>query len=934
MHDLLVQRMARLDEAWREHGCEPAHGAWRRTLERIVLASDFAFEALRREPPWAVDELPAQIVDTAPLAQRAARVDDPDDASASAALRALRRRENVRLIARDVLGYDSVEATLAGSTALAEHCLSVALAHAGRALSERFGTPRSAAGEVQQLVIIGMGKLGGAELNFSSDVDLIFTFAEAGETDGARVLANEDYFVRLGQRVIQLLSEVTAEGFCQRVDMRLRPFGSVGRMALSFAAMEQYYQREGRDWERYAWIKARPVAGDVAAGERLLAQLRPFVYRRYLDFTAIDGLREMKRLIDAEVERRELAQHIKLGPGGIRELEFMVQLVQLVRGGREPRLRTASFAKALAVSVDAGFFAADQGARLSRAYAFLRRLENRLQMLRDEQTHELPDDALTRARIAISLGYANWDELVAALDAERDIVARAFAETLQPERTAPVDAARDWQQPWRALLAGQSQQLPEPFGASEASAALAGFAQGALVRALDARARARLDALLPELLEACARSRAPQAALQRVAALLAAIVGRPTYLALLHERPAARERLIDVCARSAWLAERVCAHPLLLDDLLDARVSDARESASVAALFARARAGVEAGDVEQELAALVDVRQSVQFRLGLQWLTRGEDADDTARALAGLADATLNEVLSLAWRENIAQCGALPDCAPGAGFAVLGYGSLGGAELGFASDLDLVFVYDAAFSDVQSAGPRMLEGSRWFARLAQRIVHWLTTPARAGALYAVDMRLRPDGAKGLLVTTADAFAEYQRERAWVWEHQALVRARVCAGDVELGARCMNARASVLMGRRDPAALCAEVARMRERWRAELDRGGSARFDLKQGRGGLVDLEFLLQALVLEHSHAHPALLASTRTRDVLHALHEVGVLGEHEGAALAAAHDALLARALDCTLDAKARVVPCDAELDAHAEAIAHLWGRCVVARA
>ncbi len=904
----------RITAACHESGIAAPTPALRARLEPVVAVSDFVVDTLVRWPQ-AIATLDA-LIDDPSLPNT--RFDAPwpavDDAHAMAALRRFRRLEGVRIVARDVLGVDDVPATLRALTDLAECCLERALVHLEAGFVARFGTPRAPDGTPQRLVVIGMGKLGGGELNFSSDIDLILGFREAGASDGARPLDNEDWFARLGQRLVHLLGEITADGFSHRVDLRLRPFGSTGRIALSFAAMEQYYQREGRDWERYAWIKARPVAGDRVAGAQLLESLRPFVYRRYLDFNAIDGLRTMKAMIDAEVARRELEDDVKLGPGGIREIEFIVQLVQLTRGGREPTLRTPSLHAALDAAVAAGHLDAALVASLRDDYHALRWVENRLQMLADQQTHRLPADPASRERLAQGLGHPNWDTFTTWLAAVRTRVAAAFGETLAPARTqaSETSVAPDWV---RAALDARIAPLPVPFGES-ARAALATLVQALAHRALETRTRARLERLLPALAQASLATGDPDATLARGLALVAAVIGRTTYLALLDERPRAMARVIEVFARSVLLADRVIAHPLLLDDLLDARIDAAWPDA--AALKTTAMAAIRIDDPEAALVALTEFRQSAQFRLGLAWLARRDPAPVLAGRLADVADAVLIALTRLAAREVVAAHGKIADTEDDtAGFAVIGYGSLGGRELGFSSDLDLVFIYDGALATRESRGRRPLDGTRFMAKLAQRLVHWLGTPTRAGRLYEVDTRLRPDGSKGILVSSFEAFAEYQRERAWVWEHQALVRARPVAGDPALCARIRGLRDAVLAAPRaaDPHP---EIARMRARWRAHLDRSDAARLDLKQGPGGLVDIEFIAQAAVL----AAPAGAATppagwpTDTRALLAALAATGRLEPSLAAKLIEAHAALLARALDATLDAAPRLVERDPELD------------------
>jgi glutamate-ammonia-ligase adenylyltransferase len=899
---VLVDRaLARLAERAPGALASPAR---REALGRLALCSDFAIDTLYRQP-----ELLATL--DAPFAAPP-ELTAGHEADWPARLRRWRAAESTRLVWRDLRGVDSVDATLAGSSRIADAALQSGLAALSSSLAERHGVVRDAAGREQSMVVFGLGKLGGRELNFSSDVDLVYAFPEHGQSDGARPLDAEAWFTRLGQRLAQLLGEVTADGFCHRVDLRLRPFGASGRLVLSFGAMEQYFQREGRDWERYAWIKARPVAGDLVAGESLLESLRPFVYRRYLDYSALDGLREMKSLIAAEVQRRELAEDLKLGPGGIREVEFLVQALQLIRAGREPALRGRSLLPTLAALADAGHVAQATADRLAAAYRALRRLENRVQMLGDQQVHALPDDPLARLRIARALDYADTAAMLEELDGHRSVVAEEFAGLLEARRhrRAPANALVDY---WRALPDGGNAQVLADAGFADAAgqdAALRDFARTPAVRALSGRGRQRLDSVLPELLGAAARSEAPDASLPRGLALLQAITRRTSYLALLEEQPAAMARLADVTARSALLSERLAAHPLLLDELLDSRAAGpVPDEAQVAALVA---AVPHAGDTEAALNALNELRQAIGFRVGLATLGQRLPAGDAAHRLAALAEGLLVATLDVAEADIIAAHGRVP----GAGLAVLGYGSLGGRELGFGSDLDLVFLHDAPV-DASSDGPRPLDAGRYFARLAQRLVSLLGTVTGAGKLYEVDVRLRPDGAKGMLVSSVESFADYQRQRAWTWERQALVRARPIAGAARVQAAFEAIREDTLRQPRDHATLRADVVAMRRRMRAELDRSHAGRFDLKQGEGGLVDLEFLVQALVLEHAAAQPSLVAPRGTPLLLAALGEAGVLPSDEVAALLQAHALMLGLGLDCTLDQRPRLVPPDDSLDA-----------------
>ncbi|MEO8670652.1 MAG: bifunctional [glutamate--ammonia ligase]-adenylyl-L-tyrosine phosphorylase/[glutamate--ammonia-ligase] adenylyltransferase [Tahibacter sp.] len=893
-------------------------------LQRVLLASDFAFDCFQRDPSLLAPTALILMSDPRPADARAHLL-DPDERNEStqfSQLRRFRKREALRLIWRDVNGLDDVADTLAGSTALAETCLDAALRSAEAMLQARYGMPRNAQGVVQRLVVLGLGKLGGGELNFSSDVDLILAYDENGQTDGARVLDNEAFFTRLGQHMVKLLADVTADGYVYRVDLRLRPFGTAGRVALSFAAMEQYYQREGRNWERYAWIKARPVAGDLGAGKRLTETLRPFVYRRYLDYSAFAGLREMKSLIDAEVARKDLTDDLKLGPGGIREVEFIVQLLQMIRGGREPSLRVRGLLPALAACEQLGVLERARARRLREAYLFLRRVENRLQMLRDEQTHALPDDVLLRERLAVSLDYADSAAFDRALALHRSVVSEDFALLLAPlkrDETATMPTA--WIDLWRGLDSeeGDARALAAAgfVPAEPVRDALLGLIRSPAVRGTSARTRERFDLLMPQLLMAAAASRAPNECLERLVRLLHAIVRRSVYLSLLDEQPGARKRLIALFADSAWLADRVIAHPLLLDDLFDPRLEQVPvDRASIGQEITRRLATLDDADAETEIEVLQEIKHSLGFRLGLAFLAQRADAVATSRRLAALAEAIVGAVLSYAERDALRQHGKLAGhLGQGCGLAVLGYGSLGAAELGFASDLDLVFVYDGALGQAESDGPKPLDGQRYYARIAQRIVHLLTTLTRAGRLYEIDVRLRPDGAKGLLVTSLQAFADYQRDRAWTWEHQALVRSRCLGGDLSLMRRFAETRAEILEHPRNADEVFAHVTQMRARWRAERDRSSDVELDLKQGAGALLDIEFLVQALVLAHSARVPALLLKTSSDGLLRIATDASLLAPSQGEALLRAHSVLLQRALACTLDARPRITRRDSSL-------------------
>lgn len=888
----------------RAAGCEIGDEA---ALAQLVQASDFAVDVLSRQP-----ELLAHLQQNAASALPLPELTQENRGDWPRLLRRYRLAESTRLVWRDVVDAAPVEEILAGSTQLAEVCLHLALTALEGEFEQRFGVVRDAQGQAQRLVVFGLGKLGGCELNFSSDIDLVYAYENEGESDGARCLHAQDYFARLGQQLAKLLDEVTADGFCHRVDLRLRPFGNAGRIALSFAAMELYFQREGRDWERYAWQKARPVAGDLEAGQRLLTLLQPFVYRRYLDYGALDGLRAMKAMIAAEVARKDMTDDIKRGPGGIREIEFLAQALQLIRAGREPELRCRHLLTALQRLAQVGHLQKEAEQALAAAYRFLRRLENRLQMLGDAQTYALPEEALSRARIAAGLGYADWGALLQVLEKQRTRVAEEFDALLAPRRRVQA-ASDDLRGYWLALPEHASVETLESVGfvsAAELHAQLRDFVRSPGVRDLSDATRARLDRVLPALLQLAAASDQPDLVLRRVLPLLHNILRRTSYLALLDEQPAALQRLANTLARSALLGERLAAYPLLLDELLDVRVGG--DIPDRKGMHTQCLAALREDDVEASLDALNEVRQALSFRFALALLDGRMDAGACAQHLAQLADAVVACVLKLAEAELHSAHGVIPQGR----FAVLGYGTLGGEELGFGSDLDLVFLFDAP-AEAVSDGARPLDATRWYARLGQKIVALLGARTSAGRLFDVDVRLRPDGAKGLLVSSLASYSDYQRNRAWTWEHQALIRARVIAGDTALQERFEDVREEVIAMQRDAVKLAEDVQLMRTKMRAELDRSDALQLDLKQGEGGLVDLEFFLQYLVLRNAYMYPILALPRATADILQAAYAAQILPIDTFNALNEAHAALLDTGLRCTLDRRPRRAELNEALDA-----------------
>ncbi|MFY8062013.1 MAG: bifunctional [glutamate--ammonia ligase]-adenylyl-L-tyrosine phosphorylase/[glutamate--ammonia-ligase] adenylyltransferase [Arenimonas sp.] len=853
-------------------------------LARLAEVSDFAVEVLIQQPDLLgrLDE---------PL--QALQLPDGQDAEWPGLIRRWRRAQSLKLIWRDVLGIDSVAQTLAGSTWIAEQALQAGFKAIDRVLRQSHGTVRDEHGVEQHMTVLGLGKLGGGELNFSSDVDLVYAFSGHGMSDGERPIAAETYFTRLGQRLANLLDDVTADGFCHRVDLRLRPFGASGRLLLSFNAMEQYFQSSGRDWERYAWLKARPVAGDAATGWRLLEMLRPFVYRRYLDFTAIDGLRDMKAKIEAEVQRRDKRDDLKLGPGGIREIEFYVQALQIIYGGRHPELQVRGLQDGLMRLRDAGLLDAQAATVLHEAYLFLRRLENRVQMLADAQVHRLPELAEIQWRLASGLGYADIPALIADLERHRSAVEQLFSGLLGGPATQSADAGGD--DNLQAMGFADAVRHAERISALFESAA---------AQALADRSKQRLQRVAAALTLACSKARRPDDCLAHAISFLQATLKRSSYIALLDEQPNALQRVVDVFDESLWMTQLLIEHPLLLDELLDSRIIARGFDSDTLPAQIDARLAGHAEDAEAALLALNESKLSLGFKIAYHFLFHGMAATQASRLLTQLAEQVLVHCQRIAATELNRQHGTVPDSA----FAVIGYGSLGASGLSFNSDLDLVFLNQVG--PVQASdGTRSLDASRYFLRQAQKLIALLDLTTSAGSLYEADIRLRPDGAKGLLVSTLDSFAAYQKQRAWVWELQALVRARAVAGDASLVSAFEALRADILCMPRDQKQLNAEITAMRQRMRAELDRSREERFDLKHGPGGLTDIEFFLQALVLGHAAAHPSLVACRDSSALAAAMVHVGILAAEQGKTLMNAIELLQAESLRCHLAMRPRVV-------------------------
>ncbi len=805
-----------------------------RYLRRLFQARPQLAEetAAHLHTPWTRDEMEQWLA-------REALTED----SLKGRLRQLRARVFAQVAVRDLTGLANLAEVTETLSALADLAVDAALRTLTSAFEPRFGRPQNKSGEVQPLIVIGMGKLGGRELNVSSDIDLIFVYPEDGETGGPSRIENFDYFTRLGRRLIDALADITGDGQVFRVDMRLRPNGDSGPLVGSFAMLEHYFVTQGREWERYAWIKARPLTGDRPA--ELGAISRPFVFRKYLDFGALNAMRELHAQIRAEVRRRDMANHIKLGPGGIREIEFIAQVFQLIRGGRDAALRTKPTLKVLALLAERGILEPGTARELAAAYDFLRRLEHRLQYLDDAQTHSLPEQPGDQALVGAAMGFASYDAMLEELDDHRATVSRHFEAVFAD----PTRNGHSLTPMWNGAHDGDSTRgelarlgYRDPAAAAQRLAALRA---GQRYQQMQPQIRSRFDALVPQVVEAAGTTPDPDATLARILGLLEAVSRRGAYLALLQQYPQALAKVAQLMGASSWGAEFLTRHPLLLDELLDARLLEAAPDwAEFRQQLAASLDEIEP-DMEQQMNAMREAHHAQVFRLLTQDLAGLWTVERLADQLSALADIILELTVTLTWRKLAKRHRETPR------FAVVSYGKLGGKELGYASDLDIVFLYE-------DDAPDALE---IYARLVQRVNTWISSRTAAGILFETDLRLRPSGEAGLLVSSIAAFRKYQLESAWVWEHQALTRARFSAGDRDVGREFEAIRAEVLSKPRDRAELAREVLAMRQRMR-EAHGNKSELFDLKHDAGGLIDVEFIVQYLVLGYAHDHPQLLGN------------------------------------------------------------------------
>ena len=882
--------------------------------QRVLTLSSFVAESLPKDAAFFTDIIRSDAI-SQPLsrAQISAWLDElateanSDDTPTSkkeelwhVALRKLRRRAMVQIIWRDQLRLASTLQTTRALSDLADECVSRSIDFIGQLLQQRHGAPiGKTSGEEQQLLVLGMGKLGAYELNLSSDIDLIFTYPQSGDTTGPKVITNQEYFIKLGQKLILALDKTTIDGFVFRTDMRLRPYGQSGPLVMNFASMEEYYQNQGRDWERYAMVKARVMTGETNEhAQELLNILRPFTYRAYIDYSAFESLRSMKAMINAEVRRRGLEMNVKLGPGGIREVEFIVQAFQLIRGGQDDQLQTRELLKVLDILAADGYLPAGACDELKKAYVFLRDSEHAIQALNDEQTQQLPVDDINQLRVAWSLGFDDWSNYIVALDAHREKVKFHFAQIVAAEEEDEQSQQEEhtWLDLWHGELHGSAEEAflqQHPCINSDAVCErLSQFRDSKAVAMMQQIGRERLDALMPLLLKELWSNKNPVNTLERVIPLLEAVLRRTAYLVLLKENPQALTQLVKLCGASVWVAEYIAKTPLLLDELLVPeslyRLPEKKELAEELDLRLLR---IDEDDLEQQMEQLRQFVRAHKLRAAACEVMDALPLMKVSDYLTYLAEVVVNKVMWLSWQQMVAKYGyptnADKEPVTEPEFAVIGYGKVGGLELSYSSDLDLVFLHSST-PNRYTNGDRSQDNGVFYTRMGQRMIHIMTTQTRSGDLYEVDMRLRPSGNSGMIVASMKAFDEYQQKHAWPWEHQALVRARAVCGSDDTIHQYQAIRQQILSQPRELETLQKDVRDMRQKMRDHLgvEKGGEdaknsqaeGKYHQKQDKGGIVDIEFIVQYGVLANVQQHPSLLTYTDNMRILDGFAETGLM--------------------------------------------------------
>jgi len=880
---------------------------WSARLTTLELPADFSNAMVK---VWAMSEFVAQHCDRRPeillglcqsgdlfksydeatYREKIAQKIIETEADLMIVLRHFRRNEMIRLAWRDISDWEELTHTLRELSWLAEACIQTALDFLYFQACEKRGTPVLADGTPQQIVVLGMGKLGAYELNYSSDIDLIFAYPENGVLPDRKETTYSEFFTKVCQSLVRVLDETTVEGFVFRTDIRLRPFGDSGAMIMTFDGMENYYQTQAREWERYAMIKARQVAGDFEQGKPLMSMLRAFVYRRYLDYGAFEELRSLKAQIVQELRRKDRIDNVKLGRGGIREIEFIGQAFQLIRGGNDKVLQTRGILDVLKLLSELELLNPEDATQLTQSYYFLRRVENRIQQYQDKQTHDLPTNENAKLAMAYVLGFADWDDFLCELNSVRDKVHAVFDAVFSVSKQDEIEhtAQKIWNN-----SEDESELLVNLSGygfqdTAESWAEIVDFKNAPAIRRLSNKGLGVINRLMPQVISTLQTVSNPDETLKRLLTLFTAVAGRNVYLALLAENPNALAQLLKLSSASPWIGEYLARYPVLFDELLDTRsLFEPLKKDHLDAQLNHLVARIDADDLEGLMIALRQFKQVNVLRIAAADIMGVIPLMIVSDYLTFLAESLVDCVVKNSWQMLVEKHGYPPECNDEkTNFAIIGFGKLGGFELGYGSDLDVVFVYDCADGNAMTNGEKPLSCSQFYARLGQKIRHILDTKLLAGELYEVDLRLRPNGDSGALVTHIDSYENYLTQNAWTWELQALVRARFIAGDVNLGQIFSEIRQRVLSLPREVETLKIEVREMREKMRESLATKSAEKFDLKQSAGGIVDIEFMVQFGVLANATNSSTLTIYTDNIRLLDSLQSACIISEHEAKTL------------------------------------------------
>ncbi len=854
-------------------------------LRHVFMLSNFVSKVLIKEPEILLDLVQSgdllRDYEKDEYKDKLSRLDSEEDEKVIVKkIRAIRKREMVRIAWRDLTGESDTIRIMKELSLFAEACIDRSVELFYSTYSRRYGTPIGAKSNLpQQLVVIGLGKLGGEELNFSSDIDIMFSYPESGSTYSK--LSNEEFFSLVARKVIRFLSEPTEDGFVFRVDTRLRPFGKSGAIVINFDAMEDYYQSYGREWERYALVKARIVGGDRKKGEELLSRLRPFVYRRYLDYTVFDALREMKQRITEEASQLSILDNIKIGPGGIREIEFFIQVFQLTRGGIDPELQVQSLLSAIDVLKRKSYVPEEICDRLKDAYIFLRRLENRIQEYEDLQSHTISSDPAQRLRIAIGMGYKSWEEFYDQLLEHTSYVHSQFEQLLAPKHGLKAES-----DPLYFILDKDEDEIKEvlfSMGFSDVQDIariiidLKGFPS---MKIITPKARDILKKLIAVILRKLSKDEKAKEVLLRLSSLIKNILLRTNYLSLMLENPNVIDHLIRLAKESSWIISFVSKFPVLLDELIDPRnlyTPPTRKDLEKDMEYRLAMADPD--DLESQMIQLSLLRHTNILRVAASDIAGIISVKEVSSHLTDIAEVVLKAAMKLAWK-NCQKKMALEHIEEGKGFCIIGYGKLGGRELSYSSDLDLIFLHCGETADQIS----------FYTKVAQQIISLLTTHTMMGKAYEVDTRLRPDGSLGILAVNVRSFRDYEMKRAWTWEHQALLRARPVCGDNNIAEEFEKIRYEVLTKQRDEKELFKEVWKMRQKVISQLSKKIPGIFHIKNDPGGLIDIEFIIQYLTLLYAPSYPELLKWRAHIHFLNELEKFGLIDKDDASLLKSAY--------------------------------------------